>query len=208
MKRTNLLIISAFSLTALSSACSTAPTPTAENNANSNVAVLQNNSNPIAGNVNIGGIGGAATNSAVPGIPNAPANMNMSKIDMTKNAKVQNITSSAPDNSEISVSLGQYPIETRTFKSHPQLAKVERIDDVANKKVRVKVYLKNGQVKEIPENIINTMPHAMAAPAAELLKAAADAQPARAEPKIENPPLPAPGAEPRLQKQGVPQKQQ
>lgn len=202
MKRTNLLIISAFSLSVAATACSTAPAPTAENNANANVAVLQNDSNPIAGNV---AAPAPATNSAVPGIPNAPANMAMPKEDLTKNAKVQNMTNPAPDNSEVSISLGQFPIETRTFKSHPQLAKVERIQDVANKKNIIKVYLKNGEVKELPET---TMPNPMAAPAAEIVKASANAQPARPEPQIENPPLPAPGSEPRLQKQGVPQKQQ
>lgn len=202
MKRTNFLIISAISLSFAATACSSAPAPATETNANTNVVVLQNNSNPIAGNV---AAPSQPTNSTVPGIPNAPANINLSKEDLTQKAKVQNMANPAPDNSEITIRLDQFPIETRTFKSHPQLAKVERIQDVANKKTVVKVYLKNGQVKELPEN---TVQNAMAAPAAEIVKAAANAQAARPQPQIENPPLPAPASEPRLQKQGVPQKQQ
>ncbi|HEX9929251.1 MAG TPA: hypothetical protein VGB02_12000 [Pyrinomonadaceae bacterium] len=199
MKRKNLLIISALSLSAVATACSTTTAP-AGTNANSNVAVLQSNSNPIA---NAAPAASPATNSAVPGIPNAPANANMAKGDPTKNAKVQNITNPAPDNSEVTVSLGQFPVETRTFKNNAELAKVERIQDVANKKTIVKVYLRNGQVKELPPNVVG---NPMAASAAEILQAAQNAQPAKPEPKVENPP--APQSEQRLEKRGAPQKNQ
>jgi len=199
MKRKNLLIISALSLSAVATACTTTTAP-AETNANSNVAVLQSNSNPIA---NAAPAASPATNSAVPGIPNAPANANMAKGDPTKNAKVQNITNPAPDNSEVSVSLGQFPVETRTFKSHAELAKVERIQDVANKKTIVKVYLRNGQVKELSPNVLG---NPMAASAAEILQVAQNAQPAKPEPKVENPP--APQSEQKLEKRGAPQKNQ
>jgi len=202
MKRKNLLIISALSLSAVATACSTTTAP-AETNANSNVAVLQSNTNPIAGNATVGGGGGKADNSAVPGIPNAPANANMAKGDPTKNAKVQNITNPAPDNSEVTVSLGQFPVETRTFKNNAELAKVERIQDVANKKTIVKVYLRNGQVKELPPNVLG---NPMAASAAEILEVAKNAQPAKPDPKVENPP--APQSEQRLEKRGAPQKNQ
>lgn len=178
MKRNNFLIITAISLSALAASCSSAPAETA--NANANTATLQasSNTNPIAGNVNIGGGGGGgkADNSAVAGIPNAPADLKVSKDDPTKNAKVQAMSNPAPDNSEITISLGQFPVETRTFKNNPQLAKVERIQDVANKKNIIKVYLKNGQVKEIAENAVQ---NPMAAPAAEILKAAEGGQPAK-----------------------------
>ena len=199
MKRKNLLIISALSLSAVATACSTTTAP-GETNANSNVAVLQSNSNPIA---NTAPAASPATNSAVPGIPNAPANANMAKGDPTKNAKVQNITNPAPDNSEVTFSLGQFPVETRTFKSNAQLAKVERIQDVANKKTIVKVYLRNGQVKELPENVgIDPM----RALATEILYAAQNAQPAKPEPKVGN--SLAPQSEQKLEKRGAPQKNQ
>ncbi|HEX8396439.1 MAG TPA: hypothetical protein VF644_03270 [Pyrinomonadaceae bacterium] len=199
MKRKNLLIISALSLSAVATACSTTTAP-GETNANSNVAVLQSNSNPIA---NTAPAASPATNSAVPGIPNAPANANMAKGDPTKNAKVQNITNPAPDNSEITISLGQFPVETRTFKNNAELAKVERIQDVANKKTIVKVYLRNGQVKELPPNVLG---NPMAASAAEILHVAQNAQPAKPDPKVENPP--APQSEQKLEKRGAPQKNQ
>ena len=200
MKRKNLLIISALSLSAVATACTTTTAP-AETNANSNVAVLQSNSNPIA---NVAPATPPATNSAVPGIPNAPANMNMAKGDPTKNAKVQNtVVATAPDNSEITISLGQYPVEARTFKSHPQLAKIEKIQDVANKKTIVKIYLRNGQVKEVPENITI---EPMSAPAAFIMEVAQNAPAAKPEPKVENPP--APQSEQRLEKRGAPQKNQ
>ncbi|MDQ4120315.1 MAG: hypothetical protein M3209_02465 [Acidobacteriota bacterium] len=193
MKRKNLLIISALSLSVAATACSTTTAP-AETNPNTNVAVAQNNANPIA-NVPPST---PVTNSAVAGIPNAPTNFNMAvKGDPTKNAKVENMASPAPDNSEITISLGQYPVETRTFRKHAQLAKVERIQDVANKRTIVKVYLRSGQVKELPENAVQ---NPMAAPAAEILEAAQNAQPAKPEPKMENPPLPAPNSEQRLEK--------
>lgn len=207
MKRKNLLLISALTVSAaVSAACTSASAPAASNansNANSSVAVLQNDVNPIA---NVPASTPAA-NSAVPGIPDAPANMNISKSDPTRNAKVQNsVLASAPDNSEITVSLGQYPVETRTFKSHPQLAKVEKIQDVANKKTTVKIYLRNGQVKQVPENI--TL-EPMSASAADILQIAQNAPAAKPEPKMENPPLPAPQSEQRLQKPGTaPQKNQ
>ncbi|HEX8566248.1 MAG TPA: hypothetical protein VF648_11310 [Pyrinomonadaceae bacterium] len=199
MKRKNLLIISALSLSVVATACSTTTAPT-ETNANSNVAVLQSNSNPIA---NAAPAVSPATNSAVPGIPNAPANANMAKGDPTKNAKVQNITNPAPDNSEVTVSLGQFPVETRTFKNNAELAKVERIQDVANKKTIVKVYLRNGQVKELSPNVVG---NPMVASAAEILQAAQNAQPAKPDPKVENPP--APQSEQKLEKRGAPQKNQ
>jgi hypothetical protein len=174
MKRNNFFIITAISLSALAVSCSSASAP-AETNANANTATLQaaSNTNPIAGNT---AAPSPATNSAVAGIPNAPADLKVSKDDPTKNAKVQTMSNPAPDNSEITISLGQFPVETRTFKNNPQLAKVERIQDVANKKNIIKVYLKNGQVKEIAENAVQ---NPMAAPAAEILKAAEGGQPAK-----------------------------
>jgi hypothetical protein len=127
----------------------------------------------------------------------------MAKGDPTKNAKVQNITNPAPDNSEVTVSLGQFPVETRTFKNNAELAKVERIQDVANKKTIVKVYLRNGQVKELPPNAVG---NPMAASAAEILQIAQNAQPAKPEPKVENPA--APQSEQKLEKRGAPKKNQ
>lgn len=64
----------------------------------------------------------------------------------------------APDNSEISSTMNEkgVPIETRVFKNHPVLAKMEKSFADVEKPV-IKVYLKNGKVLIAPnEKISNT----------------------------------------------------
>lgn len=169
--------LSFLTLTAIG--CGGATTPTATNttiaNANSATTAIVTNAgaNPIGG----GSGGGAAqpapaTNSAVPGIPNAPANMVVPKEDMTRTAKPQLVTRAAPDNSDISTTLGENLVETRTFKNNAQIAKIERITEAANNgKKTVKVYLRNGQVRELPDGKVAD---AMAETAANILKAVAE----------------------------------
>lgn len=52
------------------------------------------------------------------------------------------------DNSEIFTELKDVPIETRVFKSHPQLIKVVKTGMPG--KMTIKVYLKNGKVADVP----------------------------------------------------------
>jgi len=81
-----------------------------------------------------------------------------------------NITRSvtaAPDNSEITNTMnakGQ-PLETRTFKNHRVLVKVERTDLNSRD---IKVYLKNGKVVNLPEEMADNF---LNAAAADILKA-------------------------------------
>jgi hypothetical protein len=158
--------------------CSAASTTNTSSNANTAIAV--SNAPDPTQNANIA----PPANSAIAGIPNAPANLAL-KEDPTRNAKIKTMTNPAPDNSEVSVSLGEYPIETRTFKSHPQLAKVERIQDVANKKTIVKVYLKNGQVRELGDGKIQ---NPMGAAANDILQALTGAaSPPTAQPDVKKP---------------------
>ncbi len=56
----------------------------------------------------------------------------------------------APDNSTFSTKLTDVAIETRQFRSHPQINKVERITDTNGS--RVKIYLKNGKVVDADPN--------------------------------------------------------
>ncbi len=56
-------------------------------------------------------------------------------------------TRPAPEDSEYAIILTDKAIEVRTFKSHPQLLKVEKRSD--GKKSTIKIYLKNGKVVEI-----------------------------------------------------------
>jgi hypothetical protein len=63
----------------------------------------------------------------------------------------------APDDSTLTtVSRGKDFVETRTFRSHPTLAKVEKIMD--GKTTKYKVYLKNGKVVEAPSEKLENMP--------------------------------------------------
>ncbi|HZH35620.1 MAG TPA: hypothetical protein VEX64_12315, partial [Pyrinomonadaceae bacterium] len=134
MIRNAIFLSTAISLLA-ASGCTTTSAPSVNTNTNSNantaiVVDTSNTSNPIAGNVSAPP---AATNSSVPGIPNAPSDVKITKEDPTRgNVKIQSAGTAAPDNSEITIALGENAIETRTFKNHPQLAKVERIQDIAN----------------------------------------------------------------------------
>jgi hypothetical protein len=72
----------------------------------------------------------------------------------------------APDDSDIKSALGENFVQTRTFHSHAQLDKVEKTTVIGSEaKTSIKVYLKNGQVKEIG------LKNALTAPAADILKA-------------------------------------
>ena len=81
--------------------------------------------------------------------------------------KISKNTAAAPDNSEIISQMNEkgQPLETRTFKKHQVLAKVERVDlDNQN----IKVYLRNGKVVNLPEGKIENF---LTAPASDILKA-------------------------------------
>jgi hypothetical protein len=119
-------------------------------------------SNPAAVNVNANNVQviTPGTNSNVNGIPNMPVDNNSAiyKEDPTKGVKPQPMTSPAPDNSEVTVNLGENLVETRTFKNNAQIAKIERIVVPSkNNEATVKVYLRNGQVKEITNPKIDVM---------------------------------------------------
>jgi len=111
------------------------------------------------------------SNSAPSNNPALPGNVAVKKIPMqTNGAKPNGPTQAAPDNSEISSTLSENFVQTRTFKDHPQIEKVEMttLPKENNRKI-IKVYLKGGKVKEIPEDKIGDP---MAASADNILKAA------------------------------------
>lgn len=64
--------------------------------------------------------------------------------------KIEKAMTAAPDDSEVTSRMNEKgaPVETRVFKKHSVLAKVERTD-LNNQ--NVKVYLKNGQIRNLPE---------------------------------------------------------
>lgn len=76
-------------------------------------------------------------------------------------------TRPAPDNSEFSAVLTDFGRETRTFKDHPQLLKVEKL--ILVNRQTIKIYLRNGKIIQLPGEKV---PILATAPAAEILRAA------------------------------------
>ncbi|HSK74104.1 MAG TPA: hypothetical protein VK892_20560 [Pyrinomonadaceae bacterium] len=62
----------------------------------------------------------------------------------------------APDNSEVTVALGENLVQTRVFKNHPRINKIESVTAFVDgsEKKSVKIFLKNGQVRELSEGKI------------------------------------------------------
>jgi hypothetical protein len=125
----------------LSSGCGSTST-NSNSNANGDVAVV--NANPPA-NSNI-----------VPYVPpgaealnaNAAGNVTVTNPAPTPNAKY--MTYPAPDNSEYSTIMDAngLPVETRVFKSDPQISKVVRTW-LGVKEKKISIYLKNGKVVNV-----------------------------------------------------------
>lgn len=125
-------------------------------NANANAAIVVNptNSQPVAAtnqaDPTLNATPQPAPSGAIPGIPGSTANdVKQIQNDPTRNSKVQKVTRPAPDDSEIETSLADTIVDTRIFKKHPQIAKVEVALDMNRKPTKAKVYLKNGQVREL-----------------------------------------------------------
>jgi len=166
-------------------ACSSSAPEMANQSAivNVNSQAVQTNNNPIA-NVNASSGGGSTTtNSRIPGIPDMPGTEKpINGKDMTRDVKISVPTRPAPDNSEISDSLAENMVSTRTFKNNPQIAKIEVITLLAqNNKKQIKVYLRNGQVRELPEGKVDPLNDT----AANIMKALAGEAPAKPDAKAE-----------------------
>ncbi len=149
------------SLVILSASFAACTSGTSTETANANIAANSNptltnsvptdaNTNPTLQNVPVQN---NAANSPIPGIPvPANANIKISNNDPTKTLKPQMPSNPAPDNSEVTSSLGATLVEIRTFKNHPLVSKVEVTGEPGKDDKKVKIYLKNGQVKEVPYN--------------------------------------------------------
>jgi len=83
-----------------------------------------------------------------------------SKLDAATLAKMN--SRPAPDNSTFTSYLTDAGYEIRTFKNHPQLLNVEKKTE-SNGKQTVKVFLRNGQVVELPGERITPLSTATAA---------------------------------------------
>ncbi len=171
MKRFNLLILSLI-FTILTVGCSDNNTIDTNSNANSASVANQNsgvnlntaNYSPNAGTVPpVVNVGGATTS-------NLPANVTVVKGVPSREPNAKPPTQSAPDNSEVTTALGQNLVQTRVFKNHPKINKIESVSTFVDGKERktVKIYLKNGQVRELPDGQIKD---AMTEAASNILKA-------------------------------------
>jgi len=170
MIRYNLLILS-LAFAVFMAGCGENNSAGANSNANSASVVNQNtavNLNAANGSSNANA-GFPNINSGMPATPNIPANV-AAKDDPTGKIKAQLPTASASDDSEVTTALGENLVQTRVFKNQQQIIKVESVTTLGGGKEKktVKVYLKNGQVRELPEGKIKD---AMSEPAANILKA-------------------------------------
>lgn len=116
--------------------------------ANNNSSMLVNSNNTLAANGEpLQPADNGETKEIADGLP-VPVNANVILVN-TNQTKDTMKEMPAPDDSTFSAEMngkGQ-PVETRTFKSHPVLAKVEKIT-MSPRDYVFKIYLKNGKVVE------------------------------------------------------------
>jgi hypothetical protein len=103
-----------------------------------------NSANVLVVNANVPAAVNDANLSAVNGAPLSVGNNNVTVSSPVARPAVQ----TAPEDSEFTIQLTDVGIETRTFKNHPQLAKVEK--RIEPGKDVIKIHLKNGKVVEVP----------------------------------------------------------
>lgn len=133
--------------------------------------IASNQSNVNTSNVNATPAAANAVNETLTPPANAAnANANMPPPTVIKpKASGTPGGQTAPDNSVVTVSLTKDLVQTRTFKGHPTLLKIEETspDGDATRKT-IKVFLKGGQIKELSPDKIGDP---MAEPAAKILAA-------------------------------------
>jgi len=121
----------------------------------------ENDSSGVAGNTNSIPAGENSLNADITEDPvTAAKNARMQEL---RNANTQAATTSpkestplpAPENSEYSVSLGKVGLETRVFKDHKVINKVEKIID--GKRTADKIYLRSGKVVDVPAEKVENL---------------------------------------------------
>jgi len=114
-----------------------------------------NNSNMPINRIDTVNIDAPNTNVNVNAFNPIGANANLKNVQIIKPGKMTPLGKAAPDNSEIFAELGEVPIETRVFKSHPQLIKVIKSGIPPNQ--TIKVYLKGGKTVDLPGDKITNL---------------------------------------------------
>lgn len=162
-----LIIISALFIFGCSKpAAETSNTASAAPPANSGLSGNTSNVAPpefSGSNVNAAPNAGNAVNGAM-----RPVGKN--EMPAPKSFEVPGKEGPAPDDSDVKTALGENLVQTRTFHSNPQIAKIEKTTAFVNGEPHstVKVFLKNGQVKDLNTAAVKDP---MAASAADILKA-------------------------------------
>lgn len=104
---------------------------------------------------------------SIPGVTGPPDNSNVKINAETYDTSKAVEGKPASEDSTFSTRLTDVAIETRTFKSHPIIAKVERTTDVKGR--TIKVFLRSGKVIELPGDKIGNL---QAASSAQIMAAA------------------------------------
>jgi hypothetical protein len=129
----------------------------------SNAGLSGNSSNvappEFSGATNTVPMGNSANGAVKPDAKNMPA---------PKGFEIGGKEGPAPDDSDVKTALGENLVQTRTFHSNPQITKLERTTVFENGEPKsiTKVFLKNGQVKDLSSAVKDPM----SASAAEILK--------------------------------------
>jgi hypothetical protein len=144
--------------TVIFNACSSSVKQANSNNSNSNPAA--NSTNQIVQTAPANIVANAEAERRNQEVFNQPGNKNIptvvGNLETDKNNEYKE-GRPAPDDSTFNSTMnakGQF-VETRTFKNHPQLAKVERVFVTPSEK-KIFVYLKNGKVIEVADEKLPT----------------------------------------------------
>lgn len=155
------------------SGCGSPSTDTDSQNAVSNTDRVQNanavvqppapvDANTVNSTIVDGSVADANSNT---GFPSSVADAKQDKFEKLREGKgdmtgmpanVKPAKREAPDNSEYWSTLTDVAVETRAFRDHPEILKAEKIND--GRTVKIKVYLKNGNVVEAPGDRVRDFP--------------------------------------------------
>lgn len=144
---------------------------TASNNAADSNTVVMSNGAQVAGPQPVDANADPNAPSADPLQPSGPMQARLQKMrksgeasgsSMDPEALAKLNSKPAPDNSTFTSYLTDAGYEIRTFKNHPQLLKVEKKIESSGKQT-LKIFLRNGQVRELPGQRITILSTASAA---------------------------------------------
>lgn len=159
-----MLIILA-TLSIFGSACSSSEVTQINSNSSTNRSANTANTDNKTNEITIKDAN-SGENVMIPGINEPNSNSNAKPLASNQAEKVAAPEGRpAPDDSVFTTQLTDVGLETRTFKSHPLLKKVERITSPKGK--TIKVYLRSGKIVELPGDKLANL---SSVPASEILR--------------------------------------